>query len=192
MIHMIDDYRMYLVEGRWRGRSSLNHFSGKEAYMVRRHLYAWQAVFMVTALVLGVTGTQAQDDDAYIQHRQKVMESVGGHMGAIGDIMKNKLPYTSTIAAHAEALQLTSTVIEDAFKKEVTEGKTDAKPDIWKDWDKFAAAAKKMGEESGKLAEVAKGGDAAAIGAQVKELGKSCGGCHKPFRKPKEESYKRN
>jgi cytochrome c556 len=166
-------------------------FSGKGAYMVRRHPYVWQVVLVAVAMVLGVTGTQAQDDEAYIQHRQQVMESVGGHMGAIGAIMKNKLPYTATIAAHAEALQLTSTVIEEAFKKEVTEGKTDAKPDIWQDWDKFAAAAKKLGEESGKLAEVAQGGDAAAIGAQVKELGKACGGCHKPFRKPKEESYKR-
>ena len=25
---------------------------------------------------------------------------------------------------------------------------------------------------------------------EMKALGKSCGGCHKPFRKPKEESFK--
>jgi cytochrome c556 len=24
----------------------------------------------------------------------------------------------------------------------------------------------------------------------VKKLGESCGGCHKPYRKPREESYK--
>jgi cytochrome c556 len=125
-----------------------------------------------------------------VQHRQKVMQANGGHMGAIGAIMKNKLPYTSDIVVHAQAMQMTSTVIEDAFKKEVTEGKTDAKPDIWKDWDKFVAAAKAMGDESGKLAEVARTGDMEAIDAQVKALGKACGDCHKPFRKPKEESYK--
>lgn len=112
-------------------------------------------------------------------------------MGSIGAIMKNKLPYTATIVAHAQSLQMTSTVIEDAFKKKITEGKTDSKPDIWQDWDKFVAAAKKMGEESGKLADAAQSGDMAAIGAQVKALGKSCGGCHKPFRKPKEERFKR-
>jgi cytochrome c556 len=28
------------------------------------------------------------------------------------------------------------------------------------------------------------------LGARVKALGKSCGGCHETFRKPKEESYK--
>jgi hypothetical protein len=31
---------------------------------------------------------------------------------------------------------------------------SDAKPDVWQDWEKFVAAAKKMGEESGKLAQV--------------------------------------
>lgn len=158
--------------------------------MIRRRLHLWQVALVAIGLALVVTGTQAQDDEAYVQHRQKVMQSVGGHMGAIGAIMKSKLPYTSNIAVHAQALQMTSTVIEDAFKKEVTEGKTDAKPDIWQDWDKFVAAAKAMGDESDKLAEVARTGDMDALDAQVKALGKACGDCHKPFRKPKEESYK--
>jgi cytochrome c556 len=86
---------------------------------------------------------------------------------------------------------MTSTVIEDAFEKEIAAGKTDAKPDIWQDWEKFVAATKKLSEESGQLAQVAQSGDMAAIGDQVKALGKACGDCHKPFRKPKEESYKR-
>lgn len=155
------------------------------------HRCLWQVVWLVIALALVVTSVHAQDDAAYVQYRQKVMQANGGHMGAIAAILKNKLPYTTDIVAHAQAIQITSTVIEDAFKKKVTEGKTDAKPDIWQDWDKFVAAAKKLGDESGKLADVAQAGDMAAIGAQVKELGKACGGCHKPFRKPKEESYKR-
>ena len=41
------------------------------------------------------------------------------------------------------------------------------------------------------LEEAAEGGDMAAIGAGTKALGKTCGGCHRTFRKPKEESYKR-
>jgi cytochrome c556 len=30
-----------------------------------------------------------------------------------------------------------------------------------------------------------------AIDAQVKKLGETCSGCHKPYRKPQEESYRR-
>ena len=47
-----------------------------------------------------------------------------------------------------------------------------------------------MGEESGKLDKVTQSGDMAAIAAQVKATAKTCRGCHKTFRKPKEESYK--
>jgi cytochrome c556 len=162
--------------------------------MIRMRLHLWYLGYLVgvvIGLTLAVTGASAQDDAAFVTHRQKVMQSIGGHMGAIGEIMKNKLPYQGTIAAHAQALQMTSTVIEDAFEKEIAAGKTDAKPDIWQDWEKFVAAAKKLGEESGQLAQVAQSGDMAAIGAQVKALGTACGDCHKPFRKPKEESYKR-
>jgi cytochrome c556 len=146
---------------------------------------------VLACLALPCTGVQAQEDEAYVQYRQKIMAANGGSFGAINDILKNKLPYQAHIAAHAQDLQHRSALIAEAFKKEVTAGKTDAKPEIWKDWDKFAASAKEMGEESGKLATVARGGDMAAIEAQVKKLGDTCGGCHKPFRKPREESYKR-
>ncbi len=159
--------------------------------MIRMRLHLWYVVLVVVGLALVVTSAQAQDDAAYLKLRQSVMKATGGHMGSIGAILKNKLPYTTSIVAHAQSLQMTSTVIADAFKKEITEGKTDSKPDIWQDWDKFVDAAKKMGEESGKLADIAQSGDMAAIGAQAKALGKSCGGCHKPFRKPKEERFKR-
>lgn len=159
--------------------------------MRRTRLHLWSMLLVVICVALSSTGVLAQDDAAFLQHRQKVMQSLGGHMGAIGAIMKNKLPYQKTIAVHALSLQMTSRVIEEAFEKEITAGRTDAKPDVWQDWDKFVEAAKNLGEESGKLARVAQSGDMAAIGAQVKAVGKACGGCHKPFRKPKAERFKR-
>lgn len=159
--------------------------------MHRTRLYLWTVLLVLICVAFPSTGVLAQDDEAFIQYRQKVMQANGGHMGAIGAIMKNKLPYEKAIAVHALAIQMTSRVIAEAFEKKITAGKTDAKPDIWKDWDKFVAAAKKLGEESGKLARIVQSGDMAAIGAQVKAVGQACGDCHKPFRKPKEESYKR-
>ena len=78
----------------------------------------------------------------------------------------------------------------DAFKKNIATGKTDAKPEIWKEWDKFTADANAMEREAAELAKVAQSGNMEAISAQVKKLGDACGSCHKPYRKPKEESYK--
>ena len=43
---------------------------------------------------------------AHYEYREKVMESIGANMGAIGDIMKNKLPHQANIAVHARTIQL--------------------------------------------------------------------------------------
>ena len=155
---------------------------------VQRNL--WRCLVVFVGLVCTSVTAQAQDNDAFIQYRQKIMTSNGANMGAIGDILKNKLPYQNHIAVHAQEIQRMSTVIPDAFKKEAAAGKTDAKPEIWKEWDKFAAAADDLGREAAHLATVAQGGNMEAIGAQVKKLSETCGNCHKPYRKPKEESYK--
>ena len=155
----------------------------------RRHV--WVLLLVLACLALPCTGAQAQDDEAFVQYRQKIMAANGGSFGAINDILKNKLPYQNHIATHAQDIQRISTLVVEAFKHEVTAGKTDAKPEIWKEWDKFTAAVKGLEEESSRLAEVARGGDLDAIGAQVKKLGEACSNCHKPFRKPQEESYKR-
>ena len=145
---------------------------------------------ILICLVFTSATVQAQDNEAFIQYRQKVMASNGANMGAIGDILKYKLPFQSHITAHAEEIQRMSILIPDTFKKDIADGKTDAKPEIWKEWDKFTAAANDMGREAAELAKVAQSGNMEAISAQVKKLGDACGACHKPFRKPKEESYK--
>ena len=155
---------------------------------VQRNL--WGCLVVLVCLVCSLAVAQAQEDEALIQYRQRVMTSNGASMGAIGDILKNKLPYQGHILVHAQDIQRMSTVIPEAFKKQITAGKTDAKAEIWKEWDKYTAAAEVMGKEAAELAKVAQGGDMAAISAQVKKLGDACGNCHKPYRKPKEESYK--
>lgn len=162
-----------------------------ETYMTTLRPSLRYLVLAAICLPFLATGVSAQDDQAFLTYRQKVMQSIGGNMGAISAIMKNQLPYQNNIAAHARGIQIASMLIESAFKKQITEGRTDAKPDIWQDWNKFVAAAHKLRDESRQLAVVAQSGDMAAIGAQVKAVGKSCGGCHKPFRKPKEERFKR-
>jgi cytochrome c556 len=159
--------------------------------MRRRQLTLMALLIGMLGLVLMLTGAQAQDDEHYLGYRQKVMESMGASMGAIGDILKHKLPFAGHIGVHASDISRMSAAIALAFEREITEGRTDAKPEVWQDWDKFVTAAETLQEEGAKLADIASTGDMAAIGAQVKNLGKACGDCHKPFRKPKEERFKR-
>jgi cytochrome c556 len=142
-------------------------------------------IIVLACLSVPLTAALAQEDEASVQYRQKVMTSQSASMGAINDILKNKLPFPNHIFTHAQAIQRMTALVPEAFKKEVTAGKTDAKPEIWKEWDKYAAASEALGQEAAKLAEVAQKGDMEAITAQVKKVGDACGNCHKPYRKPK-------
>src|SRR5215510_15937656 len=98
----------------------------QEACMARVQHNLCGCLAILICLVFTLATVQAQDNEAFIQYRQKVMTSNGANMGAIGDIMKNKLPYQNHIAVHAQEIQRMSTIIPDAFKKDIASGKTDA------------------------------------------------------------------
>ena len=150
---------------------------------------------VASAIVTGFAATASADaheqDQAQIAYRQKVMSAVGTNMGAISDILKNQLDVPGAIANHANQMAESAALIAPAFKKRLADGATDAKPAIWDDWAKFEKAIADYEQAARDLASAAGGSDPAAVGPAMRALGKSCGGCHKPFRKPKEESYKR-
>lgn len=133
----------------------------------------------------------AQDDkNPTISYRQKVMSSISANIGAISDVLKYMLPHEKNIQAHAEQMASAAALIPSAFKEEVSEGLTDAKPAVWEEWDEFEEYAGDLESAANKLAEVAASGDTGEIGAQVKKVGDACKQCHEEFRKPEEESYK--
>ena len=147
-------------------------------------LGAWMFIF-------AAPGALAQDDASYVKYRQRIMKSIVTNWGGIKSVLKNKLPVKGNLAGHARIISQNAKMIAAAFKKEVTEGKTDALPKIWENMQGFQKAAKKLGRESAKLAKVLASGDGNAIKAQMKNTGKACGGCHKKFRKKKKDSYRK-
>lgn len=145
------------------------------------------------ALVIGL-GTAsvatAGSPEASIKYRQNLMSAVGANMGAIGDILKNGLELPGHVENHAGQMAESAKLIAAAFEKPISEGATDAEPKIWEDWARFEKAIADFEEAARALQSAAAGGDPKAVGPAVKALGDRCGDCHKPFRKPKEESYK--
>lgn len=138
----------------------------------------------------GLASAEGPEDEARIKYRQSLMAAVGANMGSISGILKNGLVMPGHVASHARQLSESSKLISAAFKQNIATGATDAKAEIWSDWAKFEEAIVEFGKASRTLESAAADGDPGAIGAAVKGLGKSCGGCHKPFRKPKEESFR--
>ena len=123
------------------------------------------------------------DSHGIIKYRQNVMKSTAGHMGAIVDILKNGLPLEAHVSDHARSMLQNSRMTLSMFPKGSGKGRTKAKLAIWENWSKFESAVQDFERESAKLAKVAESGDMEALAKQVRATGKTCGGCHRNFRK---------
>ena len=142
--------------------------------------------FFAAVLLFAPAAQAAGDPDEAIKYRQLVMSSIGAHIGAIAAVLKGKVPHGGHILGHAKAMHAASHMLDDIFPPDSDFGLTRAKPEIWQKPVEFKMAVKTFQEASAALVEAARSGDMSAIGAAIGTVGKSCGGCHKPFRKPKE------
>ena len=127
--------------------------------------------------------TSLADSKGIIKYRQNVMKATGGHMGAIVSILKNRLPLPSHMIDHAISIQQNSKMTLSMFPKGSGIGDTRARKAIWENWSKFESATKDFISESDKLVKVAESGDMKIFAKQVRATGKTCGTCHKYFRK---------
>jgi cytochrome c556 len=140
------------------------------------------AVLMATSLA-----AHAQDSDPKkdaIKYRQGAMAVVGWNFKPMGAMVKGDRPFDAkAFAAHAKDLAAVSSLDILAGFPADSDGKgSKAKPEIWMKWDDFKAKMGDMTRETAKLAEVAKGGDEAAMKKQFGETGKTCKGCHDDYK----------
>ncbi len=146
--------------------------------------------FMASLFAVSAYADGHEADVAMTKYRQTMMSGVGANMGAMSGIMKNSLNLPGHVANHAGQLAESAQLIAAAFRTKTTTTDTDAKAEIWTDWKSFEMAIADFEAAAKTLQTAAASDDSAAVGPAMRALGKSCGGCHKTFRKPKEESYK--
>lgn len=155
-------------------------------------------VVLAAAVAVGIGGLSVpafSDSPAdIVKKRQETMKQLGGHMKEIKKFAETGDGSAEDVARRAAEINSISMKIPDLFPngtslEQVTMPETGAKPEIWKEFDKFKAAAGNLGDLSSKLRTTASdGGDQQAIAAAFGEMGKEgCGGCHKPFRKKLEK-----
>jgi cytochrome c556 len=137
---------------------------------------------LVAALLGTATVAQAEAPENYIKYRQAMMSAIGGHMGASTQIVRGKVSPEGHLAMHAKSLAELSRDIAALFPEGSDFGETKAKDAVWQDWDKFQQAADQAKQATAAFAEAVAGGDADAIAAAHKDVGKSCKGCHEDFR----------
>jgi cytochrome c556 len=140
------------------------------------------ALALVAASV-GTLAVAASPADT-IAARQANFKKMGGAM----KVIKDQLAGGADKAKMADAAKTIAAVARaqiPMFPKGTGPGagvKTDALPAIWTDRATFDGHAKKLIVEADKLVAATGTGNAAAIGAQFKAVGSTCGACHKQFR----------
>ena len=156
-----------------------------------RNLGMLSALALCLAVVLVPAAAMAQDaGDKAIATRQGYMKLVLWEAGPLFGMAKGEMAYDAkTAEAHAANLKIIAsypvgTLFTAGTSNADYGDKTRSLPKIWEDQSGFTkaltdwqAAVGALGGQVGQSQE--------ALAAAVSEMGKTCGGCHKPYRAEK-------
>jgi len=132
----------------------------------------------------GAQTAVAGDQERILDYRQGVMDVFSWNMKAMGAMMKGEAPYDQALfARHASDLaKATSLDVLAGFPPDSDQGETDARPDIWLDFEDFKQKLENLRQASQSLNEVAAAGDKAAMGEALGKTGKQCKACHESYK----------
>lgn len=137
---------------------------------------AWMPV--LTAMPASAQFAKAEDA---IQYRQEKLKAMGEQSDRLGAMVRGRVPFDAKVAQDsADTLLALSKLPWPAFAPGYEGGK--AKPEVWKEMDKFTAAAQRLQADTAKLAEAARTGDLERIKAAFGDTADSCRACHREFR----------
>jgi cytochrome c556 len=122
----------------------------------------------------------AEPTDPNAMARSELMKTVGKNTGILGDMAGGKATYDAAAAEGAKAALIDAAAkIEATFMDQgAADPASEAKPEIWANWDDFLADAKALGDAAAAM-DVA---SAETIGAGMGALGGACKDCHTEFR----------
>ena len=151
--------------------------------MVRKLLGTIVGSLLAALISMQSAHAQAKPE-VLVKQRKAAMTLLGKYFGPMVAMARGKAPYdVSVVRRNAGFVDNLSRMPWDGFDPSTRDVlDTRALPAIFSNSAKFKQAATHMENEASKLVTVAKGGDEAAVKAQIGALGKACGGCHDDFR----------
>ena len=142
-------------------------------------------VAAISAVALGGVALEAlaqAKPDVLVKQRQAVMTLQGKYLGPIGGMLKGNIPYNAdVVAVNATFLENLARMPWDGFDASTQGEKSRAKPEIYKEWAKFRAAADTLEAETAKLGAVARAKNEAGVRAAFGGVAKACGSCHDAY-----------
>ena len=140
--------------------------------------FVTKAIILALTLSAGVAyAGKSTDPDAMA--RQSLMGIVGKNTKILGDIAGGKTAFDAATAEAAKAaLNDAATKIAATFEPKGTDAESEAKPEIWTNWDDFVTKADALVKASAALdATTVEGVQAGMAG-----VGGACKDCHTKYR----------
>ncbi len=136
------------------------------------------------AAMAGSAWAEAEPDNA-IKYRQQVYATLGANLTAIVMNLKGEVAFPDAVPAHASVLADAAPLALAAMTQDTAgqgSARTQAKTEIWANWDEFTSLHEDMVAATVQLASAAETGDMAAVGQQVQVVGGTCKACHDKYR----------
>lgn len=134
-------------------------------------------------IAFGAAAVHAEATDPNVKARQALMKTQAQHTKVLGDMATGKAPFDAAVAeTERAALVDSATKIPAVFETQADDPESEAKPEIWSNWDDFVAKGKAL-ETAASAAEVS---SLETLQASMEAIGASCGGCHKVYREKDE------
>ena len=136
-----------------------------------------------TAASSAMADEEKSPEEQAIRYRQGAFTMIKHHFGPMAAMVKGDVEFNAAeFTKNAEAVAALSKFPINGFVAGSYSGETEAKADIELNAEDFKKKMETFQVEAATLAEVAKGGDMAAIKPQFGKVGESCKACHKEYK----------
>lgn len=133
----------------------------------------------VALAAASVAFAEGEPTDPHVKAWSDLMKKNGGAVKVLADMAGGKAAFDADAASQAkEALVAASAMIPDTFKDPATDPASEAKPEIWTNWDDFVAKAGALNAAAAALDVASVDTIKAGMGA----IGGACKDCHTTYR----------
>jgi cytochrome c556 len=141
-----------------------------------------RSMLAMTTVAFAVTAVMAQSD--VISQRKALMKGNGQHFGTLNKMARGEEPFDAAkVNAAFEQFSETVQKIPTLFAEPPKPGEdTRALPKIWETKSDFEAKTADFGKVTADNKDKAKSLDELKVAVPL--IGKTCGNCHEPYRKP--------
>lgn len=146
-------------------------------------------VVMMMLLGLGSSLNVSAHDGAtgVVKQRMEAMSDMGDAMKAMASMVKGKQAFEPALFIQSgETIAKHSDMIPELFPAGSMEGKSEAVPAIWQQWDDFFSLGYRTKTDAEALVKMAQeGSELRPLTKQFVKLANDCKACHKDYRKKK-------